>query len=101
MAQNVDKDSAAAKRALAGSKITWILPLDSRGWHTNPAQGWGMIENGVLKTHCPAVLNASDMAEARGGSVPPPKRQKVEEHAATAPPERVGAELVAPPVIVD
>ena len=59
MAQNVQKASAAAKRALAGAQITHILPLDAQGRHTNSpySSDWGCIEEGALTKNCAAVLN--------------------------------------------
>ena len=58
MAQNLEKSSAAARRARLGANITHVLPLDAAGLHTAPAHSgdWGMIENGVLVKKCAAVL---------------------------------------------
>ncbi len=60
MEQNIDKPSAAAKRAMAGAKIVHILPLQPNdGKH--PMGTWGMVENGekqqiILLSHTQSYL---------------------------------------------
>jgi hypothetical protein len=92
MEQNKKKGSAAAQRAREGAKITWIIPLDAAGKHTAPTTGWGLIEDGVLKITCNAVLNAADVQASKKGAkkappppaAPAPKKQKVDADEARA-----------------
>ena len=67
LAQNMEKESAAAKRARAGAKITHCLPLDGEGKHTAPSNSgdWGMFEDERLARDCAAVLNRADVAYYR------------------------------------
>jgi hypothetical protein len=53
MAQNLDKQSAAAARARAGAKITHIMPVGQNGQHINgwPANG-GIIEGNKVTKRC-------------------------------------------------
>ena len=92
MEQNKSSGSKAAERASQGAKITWIIPLDAAGKHTAPATGWGLIEDGVLKITCNAVLNAADVQASKKGAkkapppppAPAPKKQKVDADEARA-----------------
>ena len=52
MAQNMDKDSAAAKRARQGAQITHIIPLGANGQHGSGTYNWGIIEDGRIAKKC-------------------------------------------------
>ena len=85
MAQNTQKESATARRALAGAKITHILPLDRAGRHTNApyASDWGCIEDGRLTKNCPAVLNQSSVPPTMAAAAAKSKKRRREEAASS------------------
>ena len=89
MAQNVNKQSASARRALAGAKITHILPLDTQGRHTNApySSDWGCIEDDVLTKNCAAVLNQASVravSPSKADAADASRKRRREEQEASA-----------------